>query len=563
MIRTGRAAVLAAVALTSLATSLAAAGGGPAWADPPPGPQGADHWQDAPEIPGLPVTLPYDSTGADADGPEIVINDCDQLEPGAQENTVWWRFTPDVSGDLSFFRGVWDSRQAGIAELTPGGFVRADPVLYPGESPCDGLPQPVLAGHTYLIGVADREPLWGTPFPGSPGTLPIDGILPGRVSSIAATPGDGSATVTWQAPPDVEHSGITGYQVRIDHPDGTELRTLDLDADARSAEFSGLRNGGTYRVAVTAERGDVIGLPRIVNVVPAPAIGTPTAVSLTLDPSARTLNLTWGAASGRVTGYRVGFRSGPGAGRTFDLPASARGWTSAVLKPWRTYSVSVRALTEGADGDAVVLSRAFTVAQPSVPGGVRAADGRDAVQVVWKAPAHAGDGPVTGYRVHRYDASGTLVATTDVAGGARSLTVSGLPVGVPFTFDVAAVNASGVGDPSPRTKPAARVRPPTVKVTGLAASVDETENGALLSWDAAVGTTARPVTLYRLRWTDPATGRPREAEWNGTSLVVLGAPAGTTLQVSIAAANVAGTGPWTTSTLVVVDATPSTPSARP
>ena len=80
---------------------------------------------------------------------------------------------------------------------------------------------------------------------------------------------------------------------------------------------------------------------------------------------------------------------------------------------------------------------------PGVPTGVGAEAVAKGATVTWTAPASAGSGPITGYEVYAYNQGNIIGAPIEVGASARSATVSNLPVGVPHTFKVRAVNALG------------------------------------------------------------------------------------------------------------------------
>jgi hypothetical protein len=85
------------------------------------------------------------------------------------------------------------------------------------------------------------------------------------------------------------------------------------------------------------------------------------------------------------------------------------------------------------------------------------AAGRSAT-VRWTAPEHSGSSKITAYRIRRYVGTGTKAqATTTVSGAVRRLVVRHLHRGHRYSFDVTAVNASGLGLVSARSS---SVRPP-------------------------------------------------------------------------------------------------------
>ena len=126
---------------------------------------------------------------------------------------------------------------------------------------------------------------------------------PGIPSSVAVTPGDASAEVTWVAPTDDGGDTISSYTVTVD-PGGAVTRVPGV---VSTATVTGLSNGVAYRFTVTAANSAGPGPPSAVSnaVRPAPAPGTsgPTLISEDFATSvggmAPISGGTWGVASGR------------------------------------------------------------------------------------------------------------------------------------------------------------------------------------------------------------------------------------------------------------------------
>lgn len=76
----------------------------------------------------------------------------------------------------------------------------------------------------------------------------VPATVPGAPTSVMATPGDASATITWTAPASDGGSPITGYTVTAE-PGGASVQ---VGGEADSATVTGLDNGTTYTFTVTA-----------------------------------------------------------------------------------------------------------------------------------------------------------------------------------------------------------------------------------------------------------------------------------------------------------------------
>jgi hypothetical protein len=115
---------------------------------------------------------------------------------------------------------------------------------------------------------------------------------------VKVTRGDKKLSVTWSAA-NGNGSPVTGYTVTYGS------HTLTLPATARSATLTGLTNGTTYRVSVTATNALGTGTPSAtVSAVPA---GRPGIVTKpTVKVSGRTITITWKAPAtngARISAY--------------------------------------------------------------------------------------------------------------------------------------------------------------------------------------------------------------------------------------------------------------------
>ncbi|HET9137955.1 cellulose binding domain-containing protein [Actinophytocola sp.] len=156
------------------------------------------------------------------------------------------------------------------------------------------------------------------------------------------------------------------------------------------------------------------------------APGTPTVTGVT-DTS---ISLSWPAASGTVTGYRVyegsTVRANP-AGTTATITGLAAGST-------HTYTVAaVNAAGESARSAAVTATTSGGTGVPGTPGNVRVTGTTDSsISVAWNASG----GTVSGYRVYE----GNTVRATPTG---TTATITGVPACTSRTYTVSAVGAGG------------------------------------------------------------------------------------------------------------------------
>ena len=141
----------------------------------------------------------------------------------------------------------------------------------------------------------------GNPTP-PPAPIPVF-IAPGAPSQAAVTPGNASATVTWNPPASPGTFPIDGYVVTA-NPSGRTCTT-----SATTCTVTGLTNGSAYTFTVTPYSAAGTGLASAPSapVTPRTTPGSPTAVAAT--PGDARAVITWSAPAddggSPITGYRV------------------------------------------------------------------------------------------------------------------------------------------------------------------------------------------------------------------------------------------------------------------
>lgn len=470
-------------------------------------------------IPTVPWTEAADSGLADSDGPALLDTDCTpSLVDPQQQGTVWWRYSPAVSGDLPVtvdvarFGAPGDERvfpaAVGLLEVTGSGPVRVTRPL--DDEGCESGPFPVKAGATYLVGVASVHDSYYTGpalVTGGPFTLRVGAPVASAPGGLSARPGDGRATVSWLAPTRPGSAATTSYRVRRFTGSGTSAVTTSVPATARSFTATGLTNGTSYRFDVTAMSAAGSGTPSALSapVTPARTATAPATVAAAKDDAARTATVRWTppASNGGapVTGYRVA-RNGTDSGGTGAwstvVAATTSSFTFRYLNAWDTYTLSVQAVNAAGTGPAATASAQLTAPTPSAPTGLSASRGNASARVTWAVPVSTGTSAVTGYRVRRFaGTTRTVQSTTTVAASARSLTVTGLTNGTAYSFDVTAVNAGGPGRPTARSAAVTPAAAPGAPAPGTATS--GTAGGsvtATAAWSAPSSTGGSPITGY-------------------------------------------------------------------
>jgi hypothetical protein len=367
-----------------------------------------------------------------------------------------------------------------VAPQTPPKAPPAEPpVTPPGAPPSGGGGQPVdLAPPTTIA----------TP----PGV--------GAVRSVAATAGDGAASVSWQPPRDWR--AVTGYRITV-QPSGA---TVTVGPGATSYDASGLTNGTPYTFTVTALADGAQGAPVTSNAVtPTPtrpdvpgnvrAVAGDGSVMVSWDPPAR----------GRVSGYVVEII--PAAGGSMppiQVPAGQTSVNLTGLANGSSYHATVRATIGGDSGPAASSPTFRPAGRPGAPTGVSVTVAGGQVTVSWAAA------PDNGSPILEYVVGAPGLSAQREPAPATSSVFRDLTIGATYTFSVYAVNAIG--------RSADAVAAPVVvesQVPGPPGAVSAAAGDGLvtITWSAAAGngTTVASYAIRNLTDGGPARTVPGDA----------------------------------------------------
>ncbi len=301
---------------------------------------------------------------------------------------------------------------------------------------------------------------------------PAAATVPGAPTGVAATAGNGTANLSWTAPPD-GGSAITSY--RITPYIGTVAQTpttISGGPPSTSTTVTGLTNGTAYTFTVTAGNGVGLGPASAASAAVTPtaptAPGAPTGVLAAAGNG--TANVSWTAPSNGgspITSYTVTPYIGVVAQTATTITGSppVTSVTITGLTNFTTYTFRVTATNAFGTGPASAASAAVTPTAPQAPGaptGVVATAGNASATVTWTAPSNGGS-PITSYVVTPYIGAVAQTATT-ITGSppVTSATVTGLTNGTAYTFTVTAANAIGSGAasaPSGAVTPSAPTSP--------------------------------------------------------------------------------------------------------
>ena len=224
-------------------------------------------------------------------------------------------------------------------------------------------------GSNYIFKVASINAIGTGSYssPTSSVTPAVVVVSPGAPSGVTASPGDGQATVTWNAPSNTGGGTITGYTVQYSSDGGTTWTTASCTGTATSCTITGLTNGSHYifQVAATNSAGTGSYSSSSTSVTPAPpsAPGAPTLGATTATETGITVNWTAPTNNGGspITGYTVTVTDT--AGNVIGTCTSTgTSCTVSPLTPGTIYTVSLTATNALGQGTAATKSVATAAA---------------------------------------------------------------------------------------------------------------------------------------------------------------------------------------------------------
>ncbi len=404
----------------------------------------------------------------------------------------------------------------------------------------------------------------------SPAVVPAD--VPGQPTSVHATPGNGSAVVTWIMPSTNGGSAITSYKVTATDlttpANGNE--TCTWTTGPLTCTVLALTNGDNYAFGVTASNVAGTGIPSVSSVVvPATIPGSPTGVSATRGNASAVVTWTAPASNGgsAITSYKV---------TATDLTTAVNGnetctWTTGpltctvlLLTNGDSYTFKVTPTNSVGPGPASAASTAIVPAgSPGQPTGVSATAGNGSALVSWSAPASNGS-TITSYKVTAADSttSGNGGETCSWTTGPLSCTVSALTNGDSYTFTVTATNGAGIGLAS---QPSAAAVPGTTPGAPTGVSATPGNGSAHVSWSAPGSNGGSAITLYTVNAADSTTpsNGGETCTWTSGPLScnVPGLTNGDSYRFTVTATNSAGPGGSSSpSSAVVPSTTPGAPT---
>ena len=270
---------------------------------------------------------------------------------------------------------------------------------------------------------------------------------PGIVSSSAA---NGSVSLAWTAA-SAGDGQIASYSVAVAPPSGPAI-TTSVPASQLSAMITGLKNGTTYSVTVTAVSSLGAGSPS------SPASLTPTAVlpgTPTISSSSAangSVSLAWttpSAGDAPIFFYKLVATSGSNTS-TALYDASTNSATLSGLTNGMAYSLTVTAISSlgaGSSSSPVSLTPRTLSSAPRSP---TATPGTKKVTLIWKLPESNGGSAITGYWIYEGTRAGLESAKPMNANLVTSLSysASSLTKGKKYYFIIRSANVAGTSPAS-------------------------------------------------------------------------------------------------------------------
>ena len=342
---------------------------------------------------------------------------------------------------------------------------------------------------------------------------------PGAPRSLKATPGGpGGSTqiiLTWTRPSTDGGSPITGYRIEWSRSgvSGWSVLVANTGSTRTSHTDPDLEPGTTryYRVAAInahdqgAYSDPAVGATRVASP------GAPQNLRARATGTA-TIDLSWQAPSNdggaEITGYRIRRRAGGGSWITIrnSTNSTATTFEDTNLRPATGYRYQVAAVNSAGAG--AWSFEAGTATRPDVPGAptalVARAVGTSRIDMSWGAPASTGGAPILGYRVQESSDGGKNWKTirTNTNSKATNFSRTGLPPAATRHYQVAAINAAGVGPYSNVTRATT-----DATVPGVPRSLSATANGTSqidVSWRAPGSDGGAAITGYRIEVSENA-----------------------------------------------------------
>jgi titin len=264
---------------------------------------------------------------------------------------------------------------------------------------------------------------------------------PSAPTALIATPGNGSATIAFNAGSD-NGSAIINYQYSVDSGVWTSLSPIDATSPIT---ISGLTNGITYSIRLRAVNSAGSGLgtaSAAVSVTPLGVPAAPTSLVATPGNGGASISFTAGSNNGSaISNYQYSVDGGEWIAISPAVTASPVAVTG--LANGATYAIRLRAINNVGDGLGAASNPVSVtpLSVPSAPTSLVATPGNRSATIAFTAGSDNGS-VITNYQYSLN--SGSWIALSP-AGSTSPITISGLTNGSVYSVRLRAINGAGDG----------------------------------------------------------------------------------------------------------------------
>lgn len=326
-------------------------------------------------------------------------------------------------------------------------------------------------------------------------TSATPGAAPWPPTSLAATRGNQSVSLSWSAPASNGGFAVTDYRIYTGTSSGSTTLLASTGGSNTSFVVNGLTNGQLYYFTVAAvnARGESAAANEA-SATPATVPYPPSSLVATRSDGQVTLSWTTPASNGgsAITDYKVAM--GTSSGTTSFLASTGGSNTTFVvnsLTNGQVYYFTVTAVNGIGESAGSNEASATPAAAPSAPT-LSATKGNATVSLSWTAPASNGGSALTTYHIYRGTSSGATSYLASTGGTNTSFVVAGLTNGQAYFFNVTAANALGQGTSSNE----ASATPSTVPNPPASLAATRGNATVSLSWSAPASNGGSVITAY-------------------------------------------------------------------
>jgi RHS repeat-associated protein len=275
--------------------------------------------------------------------------------------------------------------------------------------------------------------------------------IPGPVSGLQVTPGNGQVTASWTLPTADGGADLTETVLLISLQGSDDsLSYVTVNVPGTTATLTGLDDGTAYTVSAYTENRAYLTSDEVTSAAVTPVAGPAPAppTHVTAAPGTAQATVSWTGSSddggSAITGYKVTAydSSNAPAGTPVTVAAGTTTATVAGLANGSYYTFGVAALNAAGASPERFSAQVVPAGPPGAPTGLVAYPANHGLFATWTDPDDTGGSAITSYTVTLTGPGGTTQSKTVPGGGAL---FTGLANGSSYTFKVKAANAVVAG----------------------------------------------------------------------------------------------------------------------